>query len=289
MGNVTFCDPNHTMPTSLITPVVTGSGWLNLSNLSGEVLSEMARYPGVNPTNTKFVIDLGTIRGASVFAIPFNNAQLGDMGRIRFATDSGFTDVVADSGWKEFWGEIYPYGSLPWGHPSWIDGHPTAEQIAGEVPRWTYISPGDVLGRYVEVSLDFTHNTDGFVDIGRIIVSPGITPTINTNFGVAVPFYKDPSTKSRSKGGVQFADPQRPYLYCKMRFDYLTDAEIYGEFYETVRKCGVTKPIYFIFDPDAPAAIFNKQCFMATLENIGSPSGDFVDQNSFDIEVTQAF
>lgn len=288
MGNITFCDPNHTIPTATITPVVTGTGWLNLSNLSGEVLSEMARYPGVNPANTKFVIDLGTIRGASVFAMPINNAQLGDTGRIRFATDAGFTDVVADSGWKEFWGEIYPYGSIPWGHPCWIDGHPTAEQVAGAIPPWMYIAPGDVLGRYVEVALDFTNNTDGYVDIGRITVSPGITPAINADFGLVVPFYVDPSTSTRSKGGVQFADPQRPYLYTKMHFDALTDAELYGEFYEMIRKSGTTKPMFFIFDPDADPAILHKQCFMCTVKT-SSPTASFVDQNGLDVEVTQTF
>lgn len=289
MANPKFCFPNHTLPTATITPVATGSGWLSLTNLFGDVLSEMARYPGVNPTNTKFVIDLGTIRGASVFAIPFNNAQLGDLGRIRFATDSGFTDVVADSGWKEFWGEIYPYGSLLWGHPCWVDGHPTKEQIAGQVPAWMYLAPNEVLGRYVEVSLNFSTNTDGFVDIGQIVVSPAVSPVYNVSFGVGVPYLKDPSTKQRSKGGVQFSDKQKKYLATRMRLDYLSDAETYGQFYEMMRQYGVSKPLFFIYDSDAPAAILMKQSFMCTLENITPPSQTRIDLNSMDFEISQTF
>src|SRR5207237_6916372 len=137
----------------------------------------------------------------SVLALPFHNAQLGDKARMRVATDAALTDIVLDSGWKDFFGEVYPYGTLLWGRSEWMDGHLSAEDAAGKMPPWMHVVSDDVFGRYVDVQLDFSGNTDGFVDVGQIIVSSAVTPIVNMSWGVKPPFYKDPSTKKRAKGG----------------------------------------------------------------------------------------
>lgn len=289
MANVTFCYPNWTLPTALYTPTVTGASWLDLANLQGEVLSEMARFPGVNPASTKLVIDLATLRAARVFALPFQNAKLGDTARIRFATDAAFSNVVLDTGFKEFFGEAYPYGSLEWGRPEWMDGKLTPEQAAVRSAPWVHVAPSDLLGRYVEVSLNFSGNSDGFADLGQVIVSPAITPKRNISYGYSAPCYRDPSTKRRAKGGPQFADKARPYRYAKMQLEWLDDSELYGMFFEMIREYGVAKPFFYIHDSDAPPAILPKQSFMATAESFSDPVHLSYGRFSLTIEISESF
>jgi hypothetical protein len=289
MANVKFCYPNHTLPTVTVTPTVTGAGWLDLNLLQGEVLSEMARYPGVNPAATKFVIDLGTERDMRILAIPFHNARPGDTARIRVASDAGLTDILLDTGSVEFFQEVYPWGALEWGRVEWSDGRLTPEQAAGRMPPWIYIAPEPIIGRYLEVSFDFSGNPDGYVDVGQIVASPSITPAYNVSYGCTPPFPRDPSTKTRLRGGPQFADKQRKYLYTRMQLDWLSGDELYGQFYELVREYGVTKPIFFIFDSDAPAVTLYKQSFMALIERVGDPALAYHDVNKLEIEISQAF
>jgi hypothetical protein len=289
MANVKFGFPNWTQPTALVTPTVTGAGWIDLSKLQGDVMSEMARYPGVNPANTKLVLDLGTLRQIDLLALPFHNAKPGDKARMRVATDAAFTDVVADSGMKEFFPELYPYGTLPWGSENLLDGHLTQEQAAGMIPPWTHFPPDSVLGRYIETALDFSDNSDGFVDLGQIVAATAITPRYNVSYGVSVPFPRDPSTKTRTKGGVQFVDYVRTYLSTKMQLDWLQGDELYGQFYEFVRRYGTSKPFFFIYDADAEPAILTKTCFMAIAQTIGDPVRVRLNNHSLPIEINQTF
>ncbi len=289
MANPLFCYPNWTLPSTVYTPTFDAPGWLDTSLLQGDVLSEMARYPGVNPANTKLLIDLKTPRNIRVLAAPFHNARLGDAMRMSLYTDAGLTDMVLDSGWKEFFGIIYPYGSLPVTHVSAIDGRMSPEQAAGERPLWWHLAPEEVIGLYLLVEANFSGNADGVVDLGQIVASPGISPAYNFSYGVRPPYYRDPSTKRRAKGGPAFVDPQRPYRTTSMQFDWLDRSELYGPLFEMVKRYGVSKPFLFIYDPAAPEEIFQKQSFMATAERISDPVHPRYGTYGMTIEISEAF
>lgn len=289
MANVKFCYPNWTQPTATVTPTITGADWLNLSNLQGEVLSETARYPGVTPANTKLLIDLGELRNLSVLAIPVHNAGLGDLARIRVATDAGLTNIVWDTGWKEFFGEMYPYGALPWGRTEWLDGRYTAEQAAGLMPIWSVVAEVEVIGRYLDVQFDFSANASGVVDVGHIVAAPALSPKYNVSYGVKPPYYRDASSARRSKGGVRFADQARRYRVTQMQLDWLDGTEAYGQFFDMCRDYGTTKPFLFIYNSGAGAAELVKHTMMATAEKIGEPTHPHFDAYSMTVELSEAF
>lgn len=289
MANPLICYPNWTLPTAVYTPTFTASGWIDISLLQGTVLSEMARYPGVNPANTKFVIDLGTTRNIRVLAAPFHNARLGDKMRMRLYADAGLTSLVMDSGWKEFFGVIYPYGSVPVTHPSAIDGRLTAEQAAGKTPLWRHIAPSEVLGRYLKVEADFSGNADGFVDIGQIVASPALTTTYNYSYGVKPPYYRDPSTARRAKGGPVFVDRQRPYRVVSLPFDWLSKTELYGPLYELTQEYGVSQPFLYIHDPEEDEVYLQKNSFFGQATRIGDPTHPRFGQYTMSIEIAEVF
>ncbi|WP_136414838.1 hypothetical protein [Herbaspirillum sp. ST 5-3] len=289
MANPSFCYPNWTLPTATVTPTITGPGWVDLDLLQGDVLSEMARSDSVDPALTKVVIDMGAMRNIRVLAIPLHNAKLGDAAKMRLATDVDFNDVTLDTGWKQFFGETYPFGSLQWGAEEWLTGQLSVERATGKRPPWMHVEQSDVYGRYLEVSLDFSGNADGFADLGQIIASPAVSPIYNRSYGANPPFLRDPSTKTRTRAGTQFADKKQSYLMTRMQFDWLGENELYGGFFEMVQEYGITKPMFFIWDADAPAGLLAKQSFMATVENISDPVHPSYGRYSLQIEVAQAF
>lgn len=289
MANIAFCTPNWTLPTKVFSPEIVAPGWIDPANLQGDVLSEMARFPGVDPASTVLTIDLKTERAVRVFAIPISNARPGDTARILFYADEARTELVLDTGDIEFFGEVFTWGALEWGRQEWLDGRMTVEQVANAVPSWRYWSQSEVIGRVIEIRLNFSGNLDGFTDIGQVVASPAFSPNYNLSFGCTPPFIRDPSTKKRSKGGVQFVDKARGYLYTKMQLDWLNEGETYGNFFEMVREYGVSKPFYFIYDPDAAPALIAKQSFMAIAETISDPVHPSAGTYSIAIEIAQTF
>lgn len=289
MANPKFCYPNWLLPTRFTTPTISGPGWIDLQKLQGDLLSEMARFPGVDPAATRLTVDLGTTRNIRVLVLPFHNAQPGDTARIRVASDAAFTDVLIDTGFKEFFGEVFSFGTLEWGSAQWLDGRYGPEQAAGLMPAWMHIAAADVFGRYLDVQLNFSGNSAGYIDLGQIVASPVLSPAYNFSYGVAPPYYRDPSTSTRSKGGPRFSNRSRSYLATKMQLDWLSTDELYGAFYEMVRDYGTTKPFYFIYNSDAAPALLQKQSFMATAESFGAPTNTSFGNNSLAIEISQAF
>ena len=289
MANPKLCFPNWTLPTPIATPVVSAPGWVDLPKLHGDVLSEMARYPAVDLAGARLLIDLGQLRNISVLALPFQNASLRDSARIRVCTDPALTDVVIDTGWLEFFGVIYPYGSLDPSRVEWIDGRLTAEDAVGMVGPWSYVAPTPQIGRYLDIQLDFRSNPSGYIDLGQVVASPALTSVKNISYGVTPPFYVDPSTKTRAKGGPQFADKQRKYRVSKMQFNWLGPNELYGGFYEFVRRYGLTQPFFFIYDSDADPAIRQKQSFMCTADEVGPPVNTSFGVHTLALSLTEQF
>ena len=261
MKTVTFCYPDYSQPTSLVTPTFTGPAWLNLELLQGEIISEMARCPSVLLADTIITIDLKRPRDARVFVVPMHNASDGDLARVRFATDAAFNEVVLDSGWIEFYGTVYPWGALPWGHPSWWDGRLTDEDAAGYVIPWMYTVGESVVGQFVEWSFDFTTNPAGVCDVGRLVVSPAFSPVWNVSCGIQFG-WNDGSKKQRSKGGAAFKDRATKYRTARMQLEWLETNEAYGGLWEMMRRHGVTEPFFFIFDTDEDASLRLKRSFM---------------------------
>ncbi len=294
MANVKWVWPNFTQTTAVNTVTATGSGWTGLANLQSEVLSEMARYPGVSSSSTKIAIDFGVVRGVGAVAIPFTNAKEGDTARVKLYSDSGLTDLLYDSGAIDFFGVMFPFGSLPAEAEEWIDGKFSGEDKSGRSVPWVHVIGHQVSARYMQILLDFSNNTDGYVDIGRIFAGPVVVPDYNVEVGVSVPFYKDPSTKSRAKGGPTFSDKRKPYRSSKMSVKLVDMRKTYQIFFEMIRRNGISEPLFFIYNSDADKYLIVDQSFACTIENQVEPtaiecmnsSGNL---NDFQAEIAESF
>lgn len=268
MGNVTFCYPDWTQDTSQVTTTITGAAWIDLDLLKGDVLSEMARCPSVLLADTQLTIDAGTLRDALVLVIPAHSAARGDKARIRLATDAGFTDVVADTGWQDFFPRAYAWGTAPWLDIHFRDGYLTAEETAGLMIPWIVVLPAPVLFRYVKVEIDARANPAGFFDLGAVVISPGISPRYNISYGVQFAL-RDDSRRERSKGAVPFVDQAELYREASMQLDWLSVAEAFGAQWEMRRQLGMSGRFFFLYDAADDPTVIYRRSFMAQFETLG--------------------
>lgn len=281
-----FCYPDWTQDTSLVTPTVTGPAWIDLDLLKGEVLSEMARCPSLALADSQLAIDCGATRNALVIVLPAHNAYPGDLARVRLATDAAFTDVVADTGWQEFFTRAYPFGSLPWGDVRFWDGYLTLEEVEGYVIPWIYVLPAEVLYRYVKVEIDARSNPAGYFDLGAVVVSPGVRPRYNLSYGVQLG-YRDDSRRERSRGGVPFVDQAELYRTASMRLDWLSVQEAFGSFWEMQRRLGTSRRFFFLYDSAADATRRYKQSFMAQFTGLGRITHPHYNVHALPIEIEE--
>lgn len=265
MGLPRFCFPDFSQPSATVTPVVTGSvGWVDLANLQGDVLSEMAHWPAASAASV--TIDLGAPRGVGVIAIPKHTAQPGNTVRVRLATDVALTNVVLDTGVQEFWPRIFPWGSLPWGDPRFADGRITLEDAAGYNLPWTYSVPSQVVGQYLRADFDFSGNPNGCADVAKIVVSPGIQPRHNFSWGWQIG-WTDDSQRKRSLGGVDFVDARPTRRTLAISLNWLEAGEAYGPLWELDRLAGTKKPFFFIVD-DADVELLYKRSMMVIVDQL---------------------
>ncbi len=288
-ANVLFCWPDWTQPSATVTPTFTDSGaglkWIDLGLLQSTVLSEMARCTSVAVADTKLEGDLGTDRPVRVVAIPTHSAKLGDKARFTLYTDAARTNLVLDTGWVDFFGVIYPFGSLPWGHESFATGRLSAEVAADYRVAWLYVAGAEVLGRYWRLEINASGNTDGFIDIGRLVVARGWTPKYNVSYGVQFG-WRDDSRKSRSKGGAQFADKEPRRRMFRMSIDWMTLKEGFGGPLEMQRTLGTTEPFLFVFDPSDVELAIQRTC-MVTASSLGALTLNHHDNTTVPIDLEE--
>jgi hypothetical protein len=270
VDNVTFGAFNWLLPTIAVTPTVSfpaGSGWIDPELLTGPVLSEMARCPSVDPADTQMVWDMGTERAVRALAMPFHSCTVGDRVRVQVATDAAFSSVVIDTDWQDVVGEWFPFGSLPWGHPNFWGGLPTAEDLDGYCPPWFYIADAAVLGRYVRWLWDVSGSTLGYLDVGRLFVGDVVQPRYNLSYGVQVG-YVDKSKTERSRGAALFGDQEEKYLSASFALDYLSQEEAIGQVMEMHRRLGTTEPFFWAYNPADGLALRTKRMFMARFASL---------------------
>ena len=114
------------------------------------------------------------------------------------------------------------------------------------------VSGGDVklyTARFIEIDFFDDANVDGYIEGGRLVVSPAWVPSVNMQYPFSIQFVDD-SRRSRSRGGQPFVDIVNKYRRQKIRFAGLERNEIFATLYEIQRIQGVGLPILVIPDPD---------------------------------------
>ena len=170
---------------------------------------------------------------------------------------------------------VYPYGSLPYGHPSWWDGKLSEEDAADYVIGWSDVLSALVNARFWRVEIADIGNTDGYVELSRLFLAPGWQPTFNMDYGAQLGWL-DESRVDTALGGQDIVEDRARRRTARIKISNLGDDEAFVWPWEMERALGVSKEIYYIHDPDDTVHRIRRRflCRMRRLSPIEFPHFD---------------
>lgn len=243
---------------------------LPLTNLLNRRFSRLARSSTAATDDTKFVIDLGTLRSVKTLAIPRSNISRDGVVRVRlYQSDptSGSSTAVGDTGWIDYWRTVYPWGSLPFEHPSWLDGKLTEEDRQGYPMPFVHVFAAPVLAQYALWEVDDTDNADTYIDIPRLYMCPGWEPLTGISSDGASLGWEDPSVAEQSLGSVLFFDERPGFRIARFSIQYMEGDETFGTAFELIRQLKTVRELFFSLDTSDDTNI-HRWSFPATLRQL---------------------
>lgn len=258
--------------------VLYGGAWqsgLPLANLQDRRLGQLARSASASASDSWFDADFGSTRLFRVIALVNHNLSVTAQYRIRLASDPNFASTVANSGWTDVWPVVYPFGSLPWGSPSWWAG----KYDAGQIHRYTgavVFVLGLLTGaRYLRVEISDAGNSDGHVQVGRLFAADGWQPTRNLTYGASLA-WEDRTQVQEALSGAEYFDIRPPARVARFGLDAMTESEAMSQTFEIQRAMGVAGEVLFVWDPDDTAHALRRQFLgrLRALSPIENPGPD---------------
>lgn len=134
------------------------------------------------------------------------------------------------------------YGEFTWGGQ--VDAVSTDTPVPAVIILPSDLSPA----RYMSIEIDDASNTDGYFDIGKLVVAPGWRPTLNYEYRWTME-YVDKSTAARARSGTLYIDQGPRFRRIKFRLNHLDRDEMYGNVFEMDRDLGIVDPMLVVLDP----------------------------------------
>ncbi|MBP0589274.1 hypothetical protein J8I87_05990 [Paraburkholderia sp. LEh10] len=282
MANVLLAFPNLTDSSTL-----SGGGWqAPLTNLQDRRLARVARTTDCAAGNTQFTVDFGKDRKLQVVSLVSHNMSTQGQWRVLMGDDPTFATTKYDSGWMPAWSVVYPFGTLEWEDDNWWDGTVSQDDRAGYPGILLNLLPAIALARYVQVQFSDTLNPAGYLQFGRLFMSPGWQPAHNMSYGASMGWEAD-TRVARSLGGTPYFDRKAPRRVDKFTLELLNDAEAKAQVFEMQRKLGVDGELLVAWNP-ADSLNLIRQSFlgrMRALNPITTVIQGF-NSNAFEIEET---
>lgn len=206
-----------------------GGAWdtgLSLANLKTYDPKHLARSDDANEASTQFVLDLGSSVELALVAIV--NHNLSDDAEVRFRV-----------------------GPNSDGSSALIDQTLTVSDFGTYIPAagkaLFYIAPAAVFARYLLCEISDEYNADGYVQIGRCIIGPTLSPAINATYGAQIDLL-DQSRNTRAVDGTLYSDIAPKRRRINGAFEVLTDSEAFGQVYDMQNEVGITVPVFAVLD-----------------------------------------
>lgn len=238
-------------PNRVDSGTLSGGSWtptLPLTNLQNRTLGKVARSTDDSLASTKFDLDLGTAKRINVLACVNHNLSLAARFRIRASAVSDFATTTYDSDWQLVWPVVYTIETVEWEDDNWWSLQYTDEERLGYTPSLIHILPSNILSRYWRVEFDDTANTDGFVQIGRLFISPTWEPSQNAANGGATLGWETDTDVQKALSGAEYFQRRTPHRVSRFTLDVLTLDEALANAFEIQRRAGVDQEVLWIHD-----------------------------------------
>lgn len=228
--------------------------------------------------------DLGATRDTLVAAIPASNASPAARVRLRGYGALGEAPV-ADTGWTNFFPDLFPLGSVDWGHPSIFSLTVDAETALLFPQPWVHVFPSAVTARYWLIEIDDPANSDGFIELSRVILAPGYRPTYNMAYGAAVRVV-DPSEVQRSYGGRVYGERRPKYRVATFQLSHILKNEALVNIHDMAARQGVTGEVFFVWDSDDLPNI-GRLSFLGRLAELSALEQSFYDRMGCNFQIEE--
>ena len=173
------------------------------------------------------------------------------------------------SGWFDVATEIYPYGSVDWGHPSFWDGKPTLQEWA-TLPFPVVKIFDTVLTRFWLIEFDDLGNRAWNAPklfLPYVFIGTGYQPVLNATYsGTSAGFLSD-TTIQNTVGGRRIFSEEFIARRCILNIPNIDKDEALTQPFDLQWLGGQTTEMFFVFDPH-DTALMHRRAFLATLEQL---------------------
>lgn len=229
---------------------------LPVTNLATQAPAEVWRTTSAAPADTYITADFGGLTLIDLVSLIAHNLTQGaGQWRIRLSQDGPIGPVDSpgvaleyDSGWMNAWPVVEPFGVLPWGEFRW-GGQLTSDEAAALVISEHHVLEQGVLAQYLRIDLDDAGNADGYLQAGRLFVSPVWQTAVNFDrqWDIQV---QDDSVRQRSAANVVYSEPMPQYRILRLALSWMDQGEAFVQAMDLDWRQGVTGEIVIIPRPD---------------------------------------
>ncbi|MEX1107439.1 MAG: hypothetical protein WEC00_00880 [Dongiaceae bacterium] len=234
-----------------------GIGWVNaLAQAAITASSEVANLPASNLVSSPHRADRWRSDDASDAWLAFDLGVETELGVIGLFG----SNLTAAGEWR------VRVGSTPGGDDIHDTGLVNAGVSIGYGQALLLPDPAPV-GRYLTIDLsDAGVSLQGYHEAGFAWAGPFWSPERNFSFGWPTG-WRDPSEKTRSRGGQVWPDRLPKYRMVELRFEWLNETESRDGFMELQRLAGTTENVVVVPRPDRAAR--NKESVLGHIVTLG--------------------
>jgi len=283
MGNCMIAFPNRAD-----TSVLSNGVWLAalpLQNLQSRVIGKVARSANTQAASTRLDIDLGRSTKTQVLALRNHNLSQSASARVTASATPAFTSLDYDSGWRDVWPVVYPFGALEWEDDNWWSGKYTKEEREGYITEWSLVLPKAKVSRYWRIEIRDLDNPSGFVEFGRLFIGPAWQPVLNMSYGASIQ-WETKTVVQEARSGAEYFDVRPPYRVEKFVLSWLKQDEAFTRAFEMQRQAGVHGELFFVHDPDDTVHALRRR-FMGRLRTLNAIEYPYFATNSNAFEIKE--
>jgi hypothetical protein len=192
--------------------------------------------------------------------------------------------LVYDSGFTEIWRAVFDLSTLSYFDPHFYDLKFTDEERAVINMPWFDVADNTFYARYWLLEVDDEDNADGYVDLAKLIISPGYQPTVNANYGARFGWKSNTVvTKSDITKFYRVRESERSVAF---QIENVPKNEALGFDHELKRALDVSGQFFFIFDPE-DTTNRHRLSFLATLDELDPETFENFDANRLAYQATE--
>jgi hypothetical protein len=198
-----------------------------------------------------------------------------------------YTAAEIDTGWIDYYPPDIAVGAPYWGDAGLWDGRTTAEILLrrGLPKQRVIILPATKRVRFMKVEFDDEDNTDGYLAISALYVSPVTRPLYNMLYGAQFGLISA-TTKETSAGGVDVFQKEKTRRQVSFSLTNISLTELFSTYLDLDVSLDISGNMYFVYD-SADTVLLNTRSFPGRFESLAPAIHSLYDSGDKNYVVTE--